>query len=156
LTGNDFLTPARRWRRLTLAVALACGAAVAVASVQTVWHASADPGRAQAPSASSPIASAFASAPASGTATVAVPDDLPAPDGRPVQLPRGRSNVEGIATGYPRTLRGAVAAAVEYTRFLGPLDEAQAQRMLRVFIDPDWAGGQAVIEPFRVTFRDCA
>jgi hypothetical protein len=144
LTGNDFLTPARRWRRLPLVVAVACGAAVSVVGVQAVWHASADQGQAKAPSAPSPIASASASAPPSGTAAAEVSDDLPAADGRPVQLPRGRSTVEGIATGYPQTLRGAVAAAVEYTRFLGPLDESQADRLARVVADPDWASGREI------------
>jgi hypothetical protein len=135
LTGNDFLTPSRGRGGLALGVAVVCGLAVTVVGVQAVWHGSPSNATTGSAAPASPTSPASASPPV----VQAVADDVPVADGRPVELPRGRSKVEGVATGYPRTLRGAVAAAVEYTRFLGPLDEAHADRLARVVSDPDWA-----------------
>ena len=53
-------------------------------------------------------------------------------------LPRGRTRNGPIRTGYPRTTRGAVAAAIEYAGHAGCLDTACVNVLVRAASDPDW------------------
>jgi hypothetical protein len=150
LTDNDFLTPTRpRTRGITVVVVVVavCAAAVAVTGLRP-WQVtgsigSPSVGRAQAPGVPVPGAAPGASLPApSGAASADVVDDLP-PAGQVAVLPRGTTTVGTFRTGYPRTLRGAVAAAVEYTGHGGCLDTACVDALTRAALDPAWTRGRA-------------
>jgi hypothetical protein len=78
----------------------------------------------------------------SASGPTAVVDDLP-PGGQVAMLPRGTRTVGTLRTGYPLTLRGAVAAAVEYTGQGGCLDTTCLDALTRVTHDPDWTDGRA-------------
>jgi hypothetical protein len=69
-----------------------------------------------------------------------VVDDLP-PSGQVAVLPRGTRTVGTFRTGYPLTLRGAVAAAVEYTGHGGCLDAACVQALTQATRDAAWTDG---------------
>ncbi|HEY6797830.1 MAG TPA: hypothetical protein VI248_24405 [Kineosporiaceae bacterium] len=71
-----------------------------------------------------------------------VTQDLPAGTG-PVALPRGSQRVDGYWLGYPHSLTGAVAAAVEYARHSQCLDLACVDANHRMIISPDWPQGRA-------------
>jgi hypothetical protein len=144
LTGNDFLTTRPRLRRLALGVVLACGLAVTAGAVQVVRHSSASPNRTGSATTATTPTPATAPVPEPGPVAIAdgVTDDLPAGTGT-VTLPRGTSRVGTIRTGYPKTLRGAVAAAVEYTGQEGCLTITCARAFEQAAVDPTWTGGWA-------------
>jgi hypothetical protein len=142
LTGNDFLTPKRGRRRLTLGLAVACGLAVTAGALQAVRHGPVSLDRAGSPAPATTPATAPVPGHGPDAATDTVTDDLAAGTG-PVTLPRGTSQVGTIRTGYPKTLRGAVAAAVGYTGQEGCLTIACARAFEQAAVDPTWTGGWA-------------
>ncbi|NLT56451.1 MAG: hypothetical protein GXX79_18200 [Actinomycetales bacterium] len=146
---GEFLTPPRH-RGLVVTLTLAViGALVLALVVWAPWGSapearpsvSSSPGRSTT-TPESPTTPTGSSSTAGRR--VLVRDDLPAGTS-PVALPRGRTQVGAIRTGYPRTTRGAVAAAIEYARFLGPLDEASAAAFTRAAVDPNWSQGAETI-----------
>jgi hypothetical protein len=158
LVVNTFLTPVRpRYRAAALCTALTV-TVIAVAAVVAVrlsgtgtgtatgsgWAATAvsSPGTAADPASISAGPSASA-APVPDRAVSPVVDDLPAGSGV-VALPRGTRNVATIRTGYPLTMRGAVAAAVEYTTHSGCLDQECVDAMTAAALDTTWTEGRAV------------
>jgi hypothetical protein len=151
LTGNDFLTPTRPRTRLTAVVVVVVAvlaAAVVVTRLQP-WRAAGAIGvpttsQEQAPGVPVPGAAPAAPTPAVSpvAASAGVVDDLP-PVGQVTVLPRGTTTVGTFRTGYPLTLRGAVAAAVEYAGHSGCLDTACVQALAQVTRDPAWTSGLA-------------
>jgi hypothetical protein len=151
LTGNDFLTQTRPRGRTTAAVVAAAMVltVVAVASGWQPWRATrtaatAAPGQAQTSPAPALDAAPAPSTPgpSSTVAPVGVVDDLP-PQGQVTVLPHGTRRVGTFRTGYPMTLRGAVAAAVEYAGQAGCLDTACVDAFTQAALDPAWTAGRA-------------
>jgi hypothetical protein len=148
LAGNDFLAPARRRGRVAAGVGLAVMAFAVVLATTGLppWRTTGD-ATISAPPATSPgerasSGSAPGSAPApSPDADAGVMDDLP-PQGQVTVLPRGTRRVGTFRTGYPMTLRGAVAAAVEYTGQAGCLDVPCVDALTRAALDPAWTAGR--------------
>lgn len=147
MTDNDFLTPTRPRTRTTavvvVVIAVLATAVLVVARVQP-WQATraaGAPSQVQAPDVPVP-----GTAPAASSSTVVdavsgdVVDDLP-PAGQVAVLPRGTTRVGTFRTGYPRTLRGAVAAAVEYAGHGGCLDAACVRALTQATRDPAWTSG---------------
>jgi hypothetical protein len=149
LAGNDFLTQTRTRGRTTAAVVAAAMVltVVAVASGWQPWRATptattAAPGQAQTSRAPALDAALPPSTPGPTVPSAGVVDDLP-PLGEVTVLPRGRGRVGTFRTGYPMTLRGAIAAAVEYTGQAGCLDAACVDAFTRAALDPAWTAGRA-------------
>jgi hypothetical protein len=150
LTDNHFLTPTRPRTRTTavVVVVIAVLAAAVVVTRLQPWQATRatraqGQTQVQARDVPAPGTAPAASSPApADAASDGVVDDLP-PAGHVAVLPRGSKTVGTFRTGYPRTLRGAVAAAVEYAGHSGCLDTACVDALTRAALDPAWTDGQA-------------
>jgi hypothetical protein len=62
----------------------------------------------------------------------------------PVRVIPGTEEADGVPLGYPRTLLGAVSAAVAFTpAILGTLDPGRAAQVMRMVADPSFPQGPA-------------
>ncbi|NLT54926.1 MAG: hypothetical protein GXX79_10240 [Actinomycetales bacterium] len=136
--AGEFLTPPRYRRLIVTAALVVVGAVVLVLVVWAPWNTSPTARTTPSPSTmstSTPTSTATMPTPSGRHALVR--DDVPTGAG-PVALPRGRSRVGAIRTGYPRTTRGAVAAAIEYAGHTGCLDASCVNALVHAAVDPDW------------------
>lgn len=78
-------------------------------------------------------------------ASSASPSPVPTPGpalAGPLQVVQGRQLVNGIYLGYPRSMQGAVSAAVEFMTQIGStLDPDRAAAVLRLTADPSYSSG---------------
>lgn len=122
--SNEFLSPPRSPRRVLLAGVLGLCLLVVISlvialSIRTSPH------------------------PATGAAGGATTDSsgpAGATDGQgPLRVVAGHRLVDGVATGFPHTLVGAVSAAAEQATQLGStLDPQRGAAIARVLADPSW------------------
>jgi hypothetical protein len=64
----------------------------------------------------------------------------------PVRVVPGAEEADGVSVGYPRTLIGAVSAAVAFTpAILSTLDPARAAEVMRMVADPSFPQGPAQV-----------
>ncbi|NLT56852.1 MAG: hypothetical protein GXX79_20260 [Actinomycetales bacterium] len=147
--AGEFLTPPPHRTLIVTLALIVVGSLVVTLFVWAPWGGSSptarpttsSPSGSTKPPVSTPVPTSSSPVP---RRRVLIHNDLPGGSG-PVVLPRGHGRVGLIRTGYPRSARGAVAAAVEYSRFLGPLDEESAAAFVRAAVDPNWAQGAATV-----------
>lgn len=128
----------RRTRRRVVGCSIAAASVIA-AAVSTMANSGHDGDRT---SAARPVA------PPPVTASVP-PSDEPSTTG-PIHLPQPTSYVDGVPTGYPRTIAGAIAAAYGYSRVASGLDVETTLGAVEAFADPaaEW------FAPARATLAD--
>ena len=133
--ANQFLAaPRRAVRYLIIAAAALAAVAVIGLCIQTVTT----------PKRTSP-AGVSAAGPQPGQATGVGKDGTAATGPQaPLQLVPGARYTDGVATGYPATLTGAVSAGVEYTSVIGStLSPATAATVVQLVADPSYKNAAA-------------
>jgi hypothetical protein len=132
--GSFLAAPRRVVRYLVYTAALLTAVAVAGLCIQAVL-APRTPGAAAAP-ALRPGPSGATGVGKNGTA-VAGPQ-------QPLQLVAGTRYADGISTGYPHTLTGAVSAGVEYASVIGStLAMGTASSLMQLIADPSYRNAAA-------------
>jgi hypothetical protein len=129
--ANQFLAaPRRAVRYLIIAAAALAAVAVIALCFQTV---------------TSPKRTSPAGVSAAGQATGVGKDGIAAAGTQaPLQLVPGSRYTDGVATGYPDTLTGAVSAGVEYTSVIGStLNAATAATVVQLVADPSYKNAAA-------------